>query len=56
MNYSPLIYAYQKKNIAITGKGILNGQGNNENCGHGKEVLQKVTNMATLKEILLNKI
>ena len=31
MNYSPLIYAYQKKNIAITGKGILNGQGNNEN-------------------------
>lgn len=31
MNYSPLIYAYNKKNIAITGKGILNGQGNNEN-------------------------
>ncbi|MCJ7466688.1 MAG: hypothetical protein MUO53_08355 [Maribacter sp.] len=28
MNYSPLIYAYQQKNIAITGKGILNGQGN----------------------------
>jgi polygalacturonase len=26
MNYSPLIYAFQKKNIAITGKGILNGQ------------------------------
>lgn len=31
MNYSPLIYAYQKKNIAITGKGTLNGQGNNTN-------------------------
>ena len=30
MNYSPLIYAYQKKNIAVTGKGILNGQANNE--------------------------
>src|SRR3546814_468268 len=26
MNYSPLIYAYDQENIAITGKGILNGQ------------------------------
>lgn len=26
-NYSPLIYAYQVKNIAITGNGTLNGQG-----------------------------
>jgi polygalacturonase len=26
MNYSPLIYAYQCDNIAITGDGILNGQ------------------------------
>lgn len=25
-NYSPLIYAYQQQNIAITGKGILDGQ------------------------------
>jgi polygalacturonase len=31
MNYSPLIYAYKKTNVAITGKGILNGQGNTEN-------------------------
>lgn len=31
MNYSPLIYAYKKKNIAITGKGILNGQANETN-------------------------
>ncbi|SNR30873.1 glycoside hydrolase family 28 protein [Lutibacter flavus] len=30
MNYSPLIYAYNKKNIAVTGKGILNGQASNE--------------------------
>jgi len=29
MNYSPLIYAYKKKNIAVTGKGILNGQADN---------------------------
>ena len=26
MGYSPLIYAYQQENIAITGKGILEGQ------------------------------
>lgn len=31
MNYSPLIYAYNKKNIAVTGKGILNGQANETN-------------------------
>jgi polygalacturonase len=27
MNYSPLIYAYEQENIAITGEGILDGQG-----------------------------
>ncbi len=27
MNYSPLIYARKQKNIAITGKGVLDGQG-----------------------------
>lgn len=30
-NYSPLIYAYQQENIAITGKGILDGQSDNSN-------------------------
>ncbi len=30
MNYSPLIYAYNKHNVAVTGKGILNGQGSND--------------------------
>lgn len=29
MNYSPLIYAYGKKNIAVTGKGILDGRADN---------------------------
>lgn len=29
MNYSPLIYACKEKNIAITGKGTLDGQGAN---------------------------
>ncbi len=31
MNYSPLIYAYKQKNIAVTGEGILDGQSSNEN-------------------------
>ena len=31
MNYSPLIYAYEQENIAVTGKGILDGQGSNQN-------------------------
>lgn len=39
MNYSPLIYAYKKHNVAVTGKGILNGQSSRENwwpwCGGG---------------------
>lgn len=40
MNYSPLIYAYQKNNVAVTGKGTLNGQAKNENWWSwcGKEV------------------
>ena len=28
MGYSPLIYAYRQKNIAITGEGVLDGQAN----------------------------
>ncbi|HEY6144286.1 MAG TPA: glycoside hydrolase family 28 protein [Flavobacterium sp.] len=31
MNYSPLIYAYKKHNVAVTGKGTLNGQATSEN-------------------------
>jgi polygalacturonase len=31
MNYRPLIYAYGENNIAITGKGILDGQANATN-------------------------
>lgn len=31
MNYSPLIYAYQQKNIAVTGKGTFNGQAGKDN-------------------------
>ena len=30
MNYSPLIYAYGQQNIAVTGKGIFDGQADND--------------------------
>lgn len=37
MNYSPLIYAFEQENIAITGTGTLDGQASNDNwwpwCG-----------------------
>ena len=31
MNYSPLIYAFEQENIAVTGEGVLDGQGANTN-------------------------
>ncbi len=31
MNYSPLVYAYEQENIAVTGQGILDGQASEEN-------------------------
>lgn len=30
MNYSPLIYAFEQENVAITGEGVLDGQASNE--------------------------
>lgn len=37
MNYSPFIYAYEQENIAVTGRGTLDGQADNTNwwpwCG-----------------------
>ncbi|MFU8852066.1 glycoside hydrolase family 28 protein [Micromonospora sp. SL1-18] len=39
-NYSPLIYAYEQENIAVTGSGVLDGQADMENwwpwCGAAK--------------------
>jgi polygalacturonase len=31
MNYSPLVYAFERQNIALTGKGILDGQSSDDN-------------------------
>lgn len=40
MNYSPFIYAFEQKNVAITGEGTLDGQADNEHWWHwnGKKV------------------
>jgi polygalacturonase len=35
-NYSPFIYAYEQKNIAITGEGKLDGQATSEHWWHWK--------------------
>ncbi len=64
MNFSPLIYAKGKKNIAITGKGLLNGQASNENwwpwCGNKRYGWQEGepkqhTSLLRLKEELSEK-
>lgn len=39
-NYSPLIYADGQTNFAVTGKGILNGQGSNENWWPWKGIVK----------------
>lgn len=36
MNYSPFIYAYEQENIAITGEGILDGQGDAQHWWYWK--------------------
>lgn len=36
MNYSPLIYAFEQEDIAVTGEGILDGQGSNEHWWNWK--------------------
>lgn len=37
-NYSPCIYAFEQENIAITGGGTLNGQGDNEHWWNWKSI------------------
>ena len=45
MNYSPLIYAYEQKNIAITGKGALDGQASDDNWWQWKTSQAKDVNV-----------
>lgn len=49
-NYSPFIYAYQKENISIIGKGVIDGNSNlsfgtwNEKQSAGQKKLRKMNN------------
>ena len=56
MNYSPLIYAYQKTNVAVTGKGTINGQANNENwwswCGKADYGWKKGAPIQNVKRLM----
>lgn len=38
MNYSPPIYAYEQENIALTGKGVIDGQAGEDNWWEWKTV------------------
>jgi len=40
MNYSPLVYAYEQENIAVTGKGTLDGRASDENWWRWKNTQQ----------------
>lgn len=53
-NISPLIYAYEAENIAITGKGILDGQATKENWYHISRMRPKIDGVKTSEKALLN--
>ena len=56
MNYSPLIYAYKKTNVAVTGKGTINGQAKNENwwswCGKEEYGFKKDGALQNVKKLM----
>ena len=35
-DYSPFVYCYGQRNVAVTGAGTLNGQAGANNCGHDR--------------------
>ncbi len=53
MNYSPLIYAFEQKNIAVTGKGRLDGSATWDNWWHNV-VLGKDTNSVQSGRLLMS--
>ncbi len=54
MNYSPLIYAFNQKNIALTGEGLLDGQADNEHwwMWKGKKAFGATDNSASQNDSL----
>lgn len=56
MNYSPLLSAYKKSNVSVTGKGTLNGQAKNENwwswCGKAEYGWKKDAPIQNVKRLM----
>jgi polygalacturonase len=50
-SYSPLVYAYQKTNIALTGKGSLNGQAESSWCMWPMKLKPRTTTNEELREM-----
>ena len=50
-SYSPLVYAYQKTNIALTGKGSLNGQAENSWSMWPMKLKPRTTTNEELREL-----
>lgn len=53
-NISPLIYAYGAENIAITGKGVLDGQATAENWLHSARIKPNVEGAKASEKMILN--
>jgi polygalacturonase len=55
MNYSPLIYAFEQRDIAVTGSGTLDGQAGDENWWRwkGRDRNATVPNQAAARETLI---
>ena len=67
MNYSPLIYAYKQENIAITGKGTIDGQGESwwswkgrwsgsVETGYEKKQLNQTDDVAQLTQMVADNV
>ncbi|MBN1951386.1 MAG: glycoside hydrolase family 28 protein [Bacteroidales bacterium] len=67
LNYSPLIYAYKQENIAITGKGTIDGQGESwwnwkgrwsgsVDTGYKGDQLNQTDDVATLTQMVADNV
>lgn len=51
MNYSPLIYAYEQENIAVTGEGTLDGQADDDHWWYWKGKWGHAGNIRAAREV-----
>ena len=54
MNYSPLIYAWEQENIAITGEGTLDGQADWDNWWSWNDKRHGVTKQKAARDRLFD--